>query len=154
MEGLEHLSTKKEYLAEATGRMRLFHDAVADTIPYLQKSENKWNTLDDNDDFFTLAEALYKLIVVSKFVSIAEQLQVEMKDFANYGYYYKSLAEHNYIEVSSPDYPNSFLVFDYIGSKNKPLDVLYCHRLDAQQKILDRDLEIPFETATFNFRFR
>lgn len=154
MEGLENLSANKEYRVDAAERMKLFHEALADTIPYLQRTENKWTTLGENDDFFSLAEAMFKLTVVSKFEAVAEHLNVEMKPFANYGYYYKSLTGLNYIEVVSPDYPNSILAFNYVGSKNKPLDILYCHRLDAQEKILDRDLEVNFETASFNFRYR
>ncbi len=154
MEGLENLQPNSDYAKEAGDAMNLFRSALAGLIPVFQKTEIKWNMLNDNDEFYSLSEALYKMIVVSKFESIARAKHLDIKDFANYGFHHKSLKDMNYIEVSSPDYPNSILTFNYIACKDKPIDVLYCHRLDAQGNVLDRDLEVSFETAEFNFRFR
>lgn len=154
MEGLEQLKVSSDYAKEATDTMNLFRTALASLVPVFQKTEIKWNMLDTNDDFYSLAESLYKMIVVNKFETIADARNLDTKEFANYGFHHKSMKDLNYIEVSAPEYPNCILSFDYIASKNKPFDVIYCHRLDKQGIILDRDLELLFETAEFGFKFR
>ena len=154
MEGIDHLAPKSDYADEATEAMNLFHSTLANLVPVFQKTEVKWNMLDSNDDFYSLAEALYNIIVITKFEALAEAKHLDPKEFAHYGFFHKTLADLNYIEVVSPDYPNSILAFDYVASKNSPFDVIYCHRLNEQGAIIDRDLEVGFTTSTFNFRFR
>lgn len=144
----------KEYEIEATEAVILFKNALAELVPIFQKTDIKWNMLDENDDYYTICESLFNIIVIGKFTKIAEQKKLEIKDFANYGFHYKSLKDLNYIEVKSIEHPNAILAFNYVKSVNKPVDVLVCNMLDKQGKVIDSEVEVEFAKASFTFRFK
>lgn len=110
--------------------------------------------LDENDDYITICESLFNIIVIDKFTKIAEQKKLEIKEFANYGFHYKSLKDFNYIEVKSAEHPNAILTFNYVKSVNKPLDIVVCNMLDKQGKVIDSEVEVEFSKAHFTFSFK
>lgn len=144
----------KEYEIEATEAVILFRNALAELMPIFQKTDIKWNMLDENDDYITVCESLFNIIVIDKFTKIAEQKKLEIKDFANYGFHYKSLKDFNYIEVKSTEHPNAILTFNYVKSVNKPLDIVVCNMLDKQGKVIDSEVEVEFSKAHFTFSFK
>lgn len=154
MDGLDNLTVNQNYEIEATEAVNLFKNALAGLIPIFQKTEIKWNMLDSNDDFYSISEALYNMIVVDKFNKIAEDKNVAMKDFANYGFHHKTLKDLNYIQVKSYENPNAILSFNYIISKNKPLDIIVCNMLDKQGKVIDTNVEVEYDRAGFSFNFK
>ncbi len=154
MDGLEKLADTKNYEIESTEAMLLFKSVLSEMIPIFQKTDIKWNMLDENDDYYTLCETLFKMIVVSKFETIAERKNIEFKQFANYGFHHKTMKDLNFIQVISYDHPNAILSFNYIISKNKPIDVLVCNMLDKQGKVIDNNVEVNIDKVTYNFNFR
>ncbi len=154
MDGLDKSAVNKEYEIEATEAMILFRNALAELMPIFQKTDIKWNMLDENDDYYALCESLFNMIVINKFSNIAERKHVEMKEFANYGFHHKTLKDLNYIEVKSYHHPDAILSFNYILSKNKPLDIIVCNMLDKQGKVIDANVEAEFDKSDFTFRFK
>ncbi len=153
MEGLDKLKMQSQYDELIGGLMGLFRSALTALVPVFQKTDLKWNMLEDNDEFFTLSESLFKMLVVEKLERTAEEKNVELAEFANYGYHHKNMKDLNYIQVESEQYPNANLVFNFISSKDKPFDVIYCNRIDNNGKVLDKDLPVEFDSAVFRFKF-
>jgi hypothetical protein len=154
MEGVDRLNIKNEYDAEAAEQMNLFRNALLALIPILQQTEAKWDVLENYDDFYSISESLFKLIVINFFEAEAEAKNVESNEFSNYAFYHKTYKHLNHIRVTSPDYPNTLLAFNFMTSREKPFDTMYCNRLDGNGALLDRDLVVDFETASFSFKFR
>lgn len=154
MEGLNNLKINTEYNQEVSNLMELFRSSLTALVPVFQKTDLKWDMLENHDEFFTLSESLFKMIVVSKFEAIAESKNTECKPFSNYGYYHKSMQDLNFIEVTSEEAPNAILVFNFISSKDKPFDTIYCNRIDKNNNVLDKDIAISYDSASFSFKFR
>lgn len=144
----------KEYEIEATEAVVLFRNALAELMPIFQKTDIKWNMLDENDDYYTICESLFNIIVIDKFTKIAEKRNLEIKEFANYGFHYRVMKDLNYIEVKSIEHPNAKLAFNYVKSVNKPVDTLVCNMLDMQGKVIDPEVEVEFTKASFTFSFK
>ncbi len=154
MEGLDNLKINSEYNQQVRELMDLFRSGLSALVPIFQKTDLKWNMLEDNDEFFSLSESLFKMIVVSKLEAIAEEKNKECKQFSNYGFHHKSMLGLNYIEVYSDEAPNALLVFNFISSKDKPFDTIYCNRIDKNNNVLDKDIAISYDSADFGFRYR
>lgn len=153
MEGLDKLKMQSQYDELVNELMGLFRSALTALVPVFQKTDLKWNLLEEHDEFFSLSESLFKMIVIDKLEKTADEKNLEIAEFANYGYHYKNMKGLNYISVESNQYPNANLVFNFISSKDKPFDVVYCNRIDNNGNVLDKDLPLEFEAAVFKFKF-
>lgn len=128
----------------------LSRSALLTLVPTFQKSDIKWDALEDYDDFFALSEALFNLITLTKVQNIAEENGLQLKDFAQYGFFHKDYSNKSYIEAVHNG--EDVFVFNYFGSMHKPFDSAYCVKLDANGKAEKTDIRLACENVTFRLK--
>ena len=80
---MDELVTAKDdnTLADKThDAVLLFRAALLTLVPTFQKADIKWDSLENYDEFFTLSEALFNLITLTKIQNIAEEDHLELKE--------------------------------------------------------------------------
>jgi|DewCreStandDraft_4_1066084.scaffolds.fasta_scaffold00019_249 hypothetical protein len=126
-----------------------FRSAIITLIPILDKTNIAWIDDEQNDDFAGIVEALFKWMVNYKLENLLEEKHGEVPHLPNYCYNYTDYSKMSYIEVipNKGNYNN--LAFVYLGSKEYAFDTVFCNELDYDGKVIERNIEINIEEASF-----
>ena len=153
MEGLEKLKITNNIETLVNDSFDLFKSALSALVPVFQKTDIKWHQLEEHDEFFEFSDALFRIFVVKPIENFAENNDIEFKEFVKYGFYHKVLSDKSYISVQANNADSHDYAFNYLGSKDKPFDTVYCFKLDKAGKVIEQNISFLLEEVKFSFKF-
>lgn len=153
MEGLEKLKITNNIETLVNDSFDLFKSALSALVPVFQKTDIKWHQLEEHDEFFEFSDALFRIFVVKSLEIFADNNAIEIKEFVKYGFYHKILSDKSYISVQPKDSDSNEYAFNYLGSKDKPFDTVYCFKLDSSGKVIEQNISFLLDEVRFSFKF-
>lgn len=148
MENIENQS-ESQLKYTITDAINDFRTAIIALIPIFEKAEIAWIDDEQNDDFAGIVEALFKWMVNFKLENLIEQKHGEIPHLPNYCYNYFDYSKMSFIEVLSNKTNRKNLAFVFLGSKEYAFDTVICNELDYDGKVIEKNVEINIEDATF-----
>lgn len=132
-----------------------YREALVALIPIFNESGILWNEEEINDDFEGISESLFKWMVIYKIEQVISEKYNIIPTFPQYNYFYKSYTRLSFIEVFTDDQDkNKIYAFLKIKSKNSAFDTVVCNLIDKNGNVLDRDIDIDFNSAKYRFHLK
>jgi hypothetical protein len=129
--------------------IKIFREASLALVQSLEKNGIDLKNDDVLENYESIFESLYKCVVNDEIEIKLSSATTPLHPLPKYGFYYKDYLKNSFISVKTEQYENSKLALILFKTQKKPFDTIYCNLIDAEGKVAQEGIEVPYSSCKF-----